>query len=40
MIGPVEIAACRRCKNLLINGLSMAQGLSRFAGWLKAAKDW
>jgi hypothetical protein len=44
MIGPVEIAACARCKNLLINGLNMARGVSKLAGWLKASwrngEDW
>lgn len=40
MIGTVEIAACERCKGLVLNGLSMAKGLGRLAGWLKASRDW
>ena len=40
MLGTVEIAACARCKGLMLNGLSMAKGLSRLAGWLKSNGEW
>jgi hypothetical protein len=39
-IGPVQVALCARCSGLLMNGLSMAKGLGKLAGWLKSSKDW
>ena len=42
MLGSVEIAACARCKGLMFNGLSMARGLAKLAGWIrtKGRSEW
>ncbi|MHB8734277.1 MAG: hypothetical protein ACYC6M_03135 [Terriglobales bacterium] len=35
MIGSIEVAACARCKNMMMNGLAMFNGLSKVLGRIK-----